>query len=557
MNRTFAAFLIGAIAAFYITVLAIGYAHFGMLPRLATFVPAGPTLMVARSVTAEGRAAGLRDGDVVDRTRLSLADREVFATHTGIAGARYSFVVQRGAQSPRISFTLAAATNRTVRDVVDISLRVFMMLTALLLIARGRDDLSWYAGLWFAGWAIASGFSLTFDALGAQGSLIASFGGLLLLMIFVYARFMFGYRLLAARVGRAARSAFVGLLALGLAGLVATIVWRFFQYAYGWQDPALARTLNGWSQLELGTLFVAVMATAAFAAEREKAQSIRILFWSAFIAQISGWANQGFVLAGQDAPLLGALALLYIVPAVTVPYVLFTRRLAAVDFYVSKAAIYAIVLSVVVGVFVLLESLVERLALGRTESIILQLIVPLALGLSLKRIEHGVEGFVERVLYRDKLSAAEQLNALIDDFPHMHAPGVLMRRVVEDVHDLMRCPSAVLYRLEDGNYLPVAESDAGSLHAPIPLDDPAFVRLRSAHRPIETTQFRTALPGDGVLVPLIVFGSITGALYCRYRESREHYDPDEIALLSRLSHELAVAIVWMEGDKESELSARR
>ncbi len=547
MNRTFAAVVVGAIAAFYIAVLAIGYAHFGDLPRLATLVRIDASRAVATSVTAAGKAAGLRNGDVVDSARLSLADREVLGARSGIAGTRYSFVVQRGAQTPRITFILLPATNRTARDAVDIALRIFMLLTALLLIARGRDDLSWYAGLWFAGFAIATGFSFTFSALGPEGQLAAQLGAFPIIAIMFYGRFMFSYRLLSARVSQAVRSLFVSFFVAGLAAFVAALIWRPVQLFYPWQGSlALWRVLSSWSPLELGSLFVVIMGAAAFTADREKAQSVRLLFWSVLIAQVAGWTNQSFILAGKDVPFIGALIFLNLAPAVAVPYVLFTRRLAAIDFYISKAAIYAVVLSVVVGIFVLLESLIDRLALGRTESIILQLIVPLALGLSLKRIERGVECFVERVLYRDKLLATEQLDALIEDFPHMHETGTLTRRVVEAVHDLMRSPSVVLYRMQDGTHVPVSEAGSHSLHPPIALDDAPFVRLRSAHKPLETMHFRTALPGDGLLVPLIVFGSITGAIYCRYRESRERFDPDEVAMLSRLAHELAVAVVWME-----------
>ncbi len=558
MNRLAAAGVIGAIVSFYIAVIAIGYAHFGALPTPGKFRPISSTRTLVVAVTPAGSALGLRVGDVIDRTRLDLASRQVTRSFTGIAGTHYSFDVLRGRGTATVSFVLPAATNRTLRDSVDTALRIMMMLTGLLLIARGRDRLSLYAGLWFAAFAISQGYSHTFAAVGPVGVVVlTAFGGVASVATHGF-RVMFAYELLPRPTAKATGVWFLGALAALLAVLAATSVYTVVTATLPWQITTSAiQPIRQASQLGLQLLTLVIAGVAAFTAAPDRSRSLRIIFWSLLLAMCGTGANEISIIAGGDAPFNGALNLGYLIPAVAIPYVLFTRRLAAVDFYVSKAAIYAIVLSVIVGVFVLLESLVERLALGRTESIILQLIVPLALGLSLKRIEHGVEGFVERVLYRDKLSAAEQLNALIDDFPHMHATDVLMRRVVEDVHDLMRCPSAVLYRLEDGNYLPVAESDAGSLHAPIALDDAAFVRLRSVHRPIETTQFRTALPGDGVLIPLVVFGSITGALYCRYRESREHYDPDEIAMLSRLTHELAVAIVWMDGDKASELSARR
>ena len=561
MNRLVGAAVIGAIVAFYIAVIGAGYAHFGALPPTGTFRPVSSARTLVESVTPAGSALGLRAGDVIDRTRLDLATRQLtYALPrylVGIAGTRYSFDVLRGTGTARVSFVLPPAPNRVLRDSVDIALRIIMLLTGLLLIARGRDRLSLYAGLWFAAFAVSQGYSHTFAAIGPAGVLILTALAPIASVASHGFRVIFAYELLPRAVPRTARVGFLATLAFLLALLAFTAIYSAVTRSAPWQITSFAITPIGQGvQLALQLLTLVVTGVAASVASADRARSIRIIFWSLLLGMAGAATNSIYILAGANVPLDGALNLAYLIPAVAVPYVLFSRRLAAIDFYVSRAAIYAIVLSVVVAVFVLLESLIERLALGRTESIILQLVVPLALGLSLKRIEHGVEGFVERVLYREKLDAAEQLDALIDDFPHMHGTDVLMRRVVEDVHDLMRCPSAVLYRLEDGNYLPVAESDAASLHAPIALDDAAFVRLRSAHRSIDSTQFRTALPGDGVLVPLIVFGSITGALYCRYRESREHYDPDEIAMLSRLAHELAVAIVWMERDKEAKLKAR-
>lgn len=554
VNRIFAAVLFGGIALTYITVVALGYAHLGVLPRFGELKPIAATQTLVASVTPAGRAAGFRAGDIIDRTKLTLADRQILYQRVGIAGTRYAFDVTRAGSAARVSFALPVARGRGFSGAVDILLRIMMGLTGLLLIVRGRDSLSLYAGLWFASWAAFEGFQVvTYGVLGPVGVAIATaLVGAIGLAYFSF-WFRFGYELLPRHVGRATRAISVSLFLSLLAMLIFfTVVYVTLTTSSAWQlvsfgvPPVRSSVL-----LALVSVCVAIAGVAALTAERERAQSIRIIFWAVLIGAAGPAAANLFTVLGLTPTFSYAANLTYLVAAIAIPYVLFARRLAAIDFYVSKAAIYAIVIAIVVGSFLLVERLIEQLALGRTESVILQLLVPLALGFSLKRIERGAEGFVERVLYRDKLLAASRLNALIDDFPHIQGTRALMARVVEEVHEFMRAPEVILYRVESETYLPVAEAGSPSLRQPIGPNDPAFVRLRSTRRPVEPLAFHTALAGDGLLVPLIVFGSITGALYCRYRQSRERFDPDEVAILSRLAHELAAAIVWMERVRES------
>jgi hypothetical protein len=556
--RTFWAAVIGLVAATYITIVAVGYAHLGTLPRLATYKPTSSTSEIVASVTPTGRAAGLRAGDIIDRTRLSSADLEFIGRTipTGIAGTNYRFPVIRNGAPTELSFELQPAHDRTLRDSLDIALRIIMTLTGLFLIARGRDALSLYAGLYFATWPLAQGFSFTYNAAGLSVAVILQFTSIVILVAGFMARFLFGYELLPKPTGRAiAASFYVFAVAITLTEGICAIV-RLTPVYTPLQVSAAWGFVYGAMQPIANIVTLLLIGLAVVLMDREKAKSVRIIFW-AFAVGLAGPTVNGVLnLAGQPIPLYGALNLTYLVPAVVLPYVLFTRRLIAIDFFVSKAAIYAIVLSIIVGVFVLLERLLEQLALSRTASIALQLAVPLALGFSLKWIERGTESFVERLLYRSKLRATDRLNALASDFPHMHDISALTRRVTDEVRREMRLPGVVLYQQEEEAYIPISEAPAGApLHPPVGIDDPAFVRLRSTHKPVETAGFQTSVAAAGLLIPLVVFGKVTGALYCQYRESGERFDPDEVDVLANLARDLAVAMVWMSRDRESAATA--
>lgn len=551
--RTFWAGVIGLVAATYLTIIAVGYAHLGTLPRLATFRPISSTTEIVSSVTPTGRAAGFRVGDIIDRTKLDSGELEFVGRGipTGIAGAEYRFPVLRNGTTTELSFVLRPARDRMLRDTLDLAMRIIMTLTGLLLIARGRDSLSLYAGLYFATWPLVQGFSFTYNAVGITGAMVLWFTSAVIEIVAFLARYLFAYELLPKPVSRAFAVSFyvfavATALTEGVSGIVRLVqLYTPVQISAGWGTVfAVLQPVSNLVVLLLIGIAVVVM-------DRERAKSVRIIFWAFAIGLAGPIVNGVLSIAGQPIPLYGALNFTYLVPAVVLPYVLFTRRLIAIDFFVSKAAIYAIVLSIIVGVFVLLERLLDQLALSRTASIVLQLAVPLGLGLSLKWIERGTETFVERLLYRGKLRATERLNALATDFPHMHDISALTRRVADEVRREMRVPVVVLYQQEEEAYIPISEAPPGSsLHPPVGIDDPAFVRLRSMHKPVDTGEFQTSVAAAGLLIPLVVFGKITGALYCQYRETGERFDPDEVDVLANLARDLAVAMVWMSRDRE-------
>ncbi len=76
-------------------------------------------------------------------------------------------------------------------------------------------------------------------------------------------------------------------------------------------------------------------------------------------------------------------------------YAVLRHRLVAVHVVLNRALVYAIAITILVGVFGLLESWLEHAALGDKASALLELGVPLALGILFdqmhKRIEHWVE----------------------------------------------------------------------------------------------------------------------------------------------------------------------
>jgi GAF domain len=192
-----------------------------------------------------------------------------------------------------------------------------------------------------------------------------------------------------------------------------------------------------------------------------------------------------------------------------------------------------------------LEKAIESAALGRIQSQAFELLVPLGLGLSIKWIERWAERIVERILYRNKMRAEHELNALVEDFPHARDVQGLSTRVAREICRQMNASFVCVYRESGLTYSPIAVSGNGE-SLPVDADDPVFMRLRSKHAVLHTDDFATTLPRHSSVFPLVVFGAVTGALVVQSRELGEAYDPDELDTLKRVAHELAIALLWVE-----------
>ena len=545
MNRSLLALIIAVVTIVCVADISYGYVNIGIAPNYGTLQPLDGSRSAFTRVNDAGRRAGLRVGDILDSRAWGARER-LYLLRLGYAtaGTTMSVPYFRGPRSISVEETFQTQSGRGVRDALDVLLRVLLAASGILLLARGKDWGSIAAGLTLCGTAVFEGFGVAYVGPSWLVAFIVTVIPLAGIASYL-GRFLFGIYLLPSRVPRALRAALWVVFAAFWLPETALSFGRFLAAIYS--ALPVANTTIAYSLLQALASIAIVLAfgvVAAYVRGRE-GSGVRILFAAVLIGSLGGIFNNLFHVFGQPAPLDGAANLTYLAVAIAFPYAVLAKRVVAVDFVINKAAIYTVVLTIVVGIFILAEQLIERAALGRVQSFAFELLVPLILGLSIKWIEAGVERIIERVLYRDKLRAEQELEALIEDFPHARDVRILASRVASEVHRNMHVPYVAIYREEEGTYVPIASAGHG---APLPIgaDDPVFMRLRSKHKVVQAEDFATALPHHGAVFPLVVFGTVTGAVYCQFRESGERFDPDELQTLGKLSHELAIALLWVE-----------
>ncbi len=127
------------------------------------------------------------------------------------------------------------------------------------------------------------------------------------------------------------------------------------------------------------------------------------------------------------------------------------HRLLDITFVINRAVVFAAVSSIVVGIFVILETLLAKYveASNHITSTVVQLAVALCLGLGARTIHARVDRFVDDVFFRERHDAEAALRAFAYDAPLITDEETLLRRTRENVLRYAQATSADVW-LRDG-----------------------------------------------------------------------------------------------------------
>ncbi len=533
---------IAAAVLFVIVCMGIGYLRAGSRDGWGEAVQIDLGRWEFTGTTPRATAAGLQPGDIVDTRSWSLRQRLAF-TFVPV-GAAFTFPVERAGR--QLVLRHEAGVSPAEHDgtrAADVFFRLLLLVSGLLIIIRGRGRAALAAGLFLACFAAADSPVMTFAGL-AEPVQVAALLLAHLARLAAYAfAFTFAVDLLPksplwkTRAIAAFLVLFIGLVFARAEGMMIVLA------GYAW--PALPHFALPIAQLAIRAYLMAIFAIAAVMASREHAFAVRIIFWATLFTTLSYLIQQCFLLlrAAPPAWMFWYFNTALAGVAIGYPWAILARRLAAVDFVVSRTAVYVIAISLVVGVISLTETLVGQLAVGFVGGKVLEYGVPLALGLSFNAIQNEIGRLLKRVLYRDRMRAEQRLNALLEDFPSARDFDMLAARVVREIAETLHAARATVYDDANAEYKPVATAPASQLLVP-GADDPAFLRLRATGRPVDPAGMDSVLT-DGLLFPLVIFGRVLGALHCGRRVHGEAYDAAERRLLAGVARELASALLFL------------
>jgi hypothetical protein len=322
-------------------------------------------------------------------------------------------------------------------------------------------------------------------------------------------------------------------IAAGQAFLWVDPVGLFFQPA--WTIPQNAAYLVA---LACGMMAVA----AARGAERQLAgwvtASVIVLFISQIVATVGeefATSYSGYVayeIVGNVGVILAPIGLSYAV---------LNRRLLDIGFALNRAAVFAVVSMILVGVFVMVEwGVAEWIRVtDHLTGVLVNVLIALALGFSIRAIHNRVDRGVDLLFFRKRYEEERCIRDFAQEAPFITSASVLIERAVAVVEECAHAVKAAAVRADDPAVDP---------------DDEVMLALRAFHKPVEIAKYHTALEGEYAF-PMSTGGRLVGAFVCGPKRHGEAYAPDEFDAIEQLARAVGAALDALQTRSDGTLAS--
>lgn len=425
-------------------------------------------------------------GDRIDPALQSDAVRIVLSINSLSAylagnlppGRTYDFVVERDGSNIAVPITTVDQSGaKGMLFVCWIALiqTLFTAGLALLTLWRGRDRAAAGMALWTIG--LVAGGAVLYPVDGFPGfaiTVIANLGYFIARVGFFVMADAIARPILSARTRVLYTSAFILVLAAG-AGLV-SLGGPIIYVTTGWIGGLLPGSGLIWSASYMLPMLILLFSyQCANVVQRLRLRWMLIssaLFTAGIFVSNSPIFSSHFSLMFSDVTqLLGVTGFLYAV---------LRHRAVDVSVVLDRTLVYGAIAALVVGILAAVNSLVQHAALGTSASLLLQVAVPLSLGIVLTRVRTYMDRIVERVFFRKKYLADRALRRFAYLCSGYESADELMATAITDIRQhLMARGVAISMNVS------VKPTSATSMRGrwPIPDRSRLTIRLSWLHAP--------------------------------------------------------------------------
>lgn len=521
-------------------------------------VMAGAHSVVIKSLPFHLLPAGLHSGDELDlqamsmKARYAVMPRHYFPTGMGIPAERaYMLSVKRG-DAPAFSFpvtTAVAPASWLIRQLYRwISLVTIVVLSGMVMLVlwRGRGR----AAAWFTLWSLGALCGTALELVSAD-----VYPGIILLLMSSICSLLSGiglYCLVESTVGATLslrtrwlwRGLFIVVLATGT--LTSQIIGPALFVAMGWTG-LLGRSF----QIVWATSFL-VPILMLFVSSRlvgtGQRMQLRWMLWSGALLVAAVLVNYAQVLSIASALIVGGV--LYLLAMFGFLYAVLRHRVVNVSVFIDRTLVYGSVTALVVGILAAVNSVVEHAALGTSASLLLQVVVPLALGIVLGQARRYADKIVERVFFRKKYLAAKALRHFARHSSGYDRADALVSAATQIIHEKAGTPGVAVYIRRADDYALASHTGQTGYAANLSGNDAALAAARSGAREIDLSELHSTLGNDGYVFPL----GPQAVLVCANRPG-EHYAAEDRKLLAYVAGKVGIAlqtlriqekIAWLE-----------
>ncbi|MBV9270155.1 MAG: hypothetical protein JO165_03620 [Candidatus Eremiobacteraeota bacterium] len=234
-----------------------------------------------------------------------------------------------------------------------------------------------------------------------------------------------------------------------------------------------------------------------------------------------------------------------LVPA-AVAYAILRHRIFDVGFVLNRTLVFGITSAVVIVVLAALEQLVQQYVttLSRPQGAAVQFGIALAVVLLARNVHRRVDVAVDNLFFRVRHLQERALREFATTAQFYTEGQPLLRDAVDVLVRHGTFDASAIY-LVDGMAM---RSAISSFSRAVPLvdgNDPAVVRLRAVHQPLDLHNIPTAFPGTRAY-PMTLAGRSLGTVTLGERESAETIPPDIDDAIRTMIAAIAIALETIE-----------
>lgn len=536
-----------------LTVIAVAaYIQFVLFPTqsglLFRVAPQEPSRYVISPAPGVPLPTGLQSGDVLEMQQMTPSTRASLLFSQSIKpGIIFNLILRRNNHVLTVPVTSEIAPkNLTSRFDTALGLRSLLFLAFLILgllaIWRGRNWAAWGLGLFAIAAIISGGLrSIPVTAIWIipmEVLIEAVVVPFILLGLYLMAHAVIGDGL-SRRAKKAFATAFVSVyliyMVLNLIGIIGPTY-------LGWPSlPVLVLPAVVGGLALISFLLLALGYTRAGLEQRLRIRWILCSTGLIVLAVVSNLAIPSTNSQTDQLVFVYIQLLLFILAIAGYTYAVLRHRLVDVRVVINRTLAYGVITAIVVGIFAAISSLTERATLGHGASILLELIVPLALGIVLSTLRKYIDSYVNRFLFRRQYRAETALNHFARTCGFIEQPEHLLDLTAQQIFAHSRARGVALYEHETGGYRRVRQQGTAGFPERVETDDLAFVRLRAGDPEADLHEFSSALGTVGYVFSMAVRGKLIGALVCGPRPA-EQYTAEERALLFHVAQQAGAAL---------------
>jgi hypothetical protein len=221
-------------------------------------------------------------------------------------------------------------------------------------------------------------------------------------------------------------------------------------------------------------------------------------------------------------------------------YAIFRHRVVDVRVLLDRTLVYGATTSLVIGVIAAMNSLALRMTVSENTSILLQIIVPLSLGIVLGKVQDWMDRIVEQVFFRKKYLREKALRDFAERATHIDNAKDLLDATVREIARQLRTPAIAVYSAEAEGFRRMRHMGKDVYPAKIGNNDDAALALKTYGTTTDLLGLSSALGVEGSVIPMLVFGNLRGLIALKNRPG-ERFAADEKELLTHVAREVGNA----------------